>query len=120
MSLFQVDSVKPLIEAAKKNRERLLFVTCAPDPPNAWRMQIVGLSQKGCDKVRKIIKQELVTRNLKAQFETELGITLIAEEENLFWICLNPVSTLSEKREAEEKLYDLLKNRGVRIDGPEA
>jgi hypothetical protein len=59
MSIFQVNAVKPLIAASKRNRKGLLLVSCAPDPPNAWRMQIVGLSQRGCEKVRRIIKEEL-------------------------------------------------------------
>jgi hypothetical protein len=56
-----------------------------------------------------------MNRNFKQQFVAELGCVLMDEDERLFWIALNPVSTLSQRREAEEKLYDLLRNRGVRV-----
>jgi hypothetical protein len=59
LDLFQTIAVRPLVESSKRNRKGLLFVSCAPGPPNAWRMQIVGLSQRGCEKVTKIIAEEL-------------------------------------------------------------
>jgi hypothetical protein len=57
-----------------------------------------------------------MSRNLKKQFEAELNCELMAGEEELFWTALNPVSTLFERREAEEKLFDRLKARGVKVE----
>jgi hypothetical protein len=54
-------------------------------------------------------------RNFKTQFESELGCTLMEKEEESFWEAINPASTKEQVQRASERLYDLLKNRGVRV-----
>lgn len=59
--MSQTAAIKPLVDAAARNRLGVLFMSCAPDAPAPWRLQVVALSQKACEKVKRIIREELET-----------------------------------------------------------
>ena len=56
-----------------------------------------------------------MNRNFKTQFESELGCTLTDKESEEFWEAINPSSTPDQVQQASERLYDLLRARGVRV-----
>ena len=58
MGLCQAALLRPVVDEAKANRKGILFMTAAPNP-STWRLQVVALSRRGCEKVRKIIRDEL-------------------------------------------------------------
>jgi tRNA (Thr-GGU) A37 N-methylase len=68
--MFQTIAVRPIVEAARRNRKGVVFVTASPDPPNPWRLQVVALNQRSCERIRKIIAEELGSVNLKSSRET--------------------------------------------------
>lgn len=56
-----------------------------------------------------------MNRNFKQQFEAELGVELMASEEQAFWDAVNPSASKEQVERASERLYDLLRERGVRV-----
>lgn len=56
-----------------------------------------------------------MNRNYKAWFEKELNCTLMDREEQAFWDAVNPSASKEQVERASERLYDLLRERGVRV-----
>jgi hypothetical protein len=57
-----------------------------------------------------------MNRNYKAWFERELECgELMDAEADAFWIAINPSTPKEQVQQASEKLYDLLRCRGVKV-----
>jgi len=58
-TFFQTAAVKPVIEAARRNRKGTIFATASPDIPGPRRLQAVALGQKARERIRTIIAEEV-------------------------------------------------------------
>jgi hypothetical protein len=56
-----------------------------------------------------------MNRNYKAWFEQELNCSLTDKEQESFWVAINPSTPKQEVQRASERLYDLLRERGIRV-----
>src|ERR1700693_2507315 len=59
LDMFQTCAVRPIVRQAQRNRKGILLMSAAPNAPGPWRLEIVALSQRGCEKLRRLIKEEL-------------------------------------------------------------
>jgi hypothetical protein len=64
LDLFQTAAVKPVIEAARANRRGIIFLSAAPNQPGPWRLQACALTQRSCEKIRKIMAEEIGLQKL--------------------------------------------------------
>jgi hypothetical protein len=63
LNLFQTEQLRPLIDGARAKRNGILLLAAIPDVPNPlWRLQVCALSQRGCERIRKIVREELASQ----------------------------------------------------------
>ena len=64
LDLFQTEQLKPIVESARHNHRGVIFLSTAPNQPGPWKLQACVLSQRACEKVRKIIAEEIGLQKL--------------------------------------------------------